>query len=92
VRIEHDTARHAQVHQQQARGCEVDQQVLAAPPHATDGASTQGFARAAQRPAQRFAQAGGLNAGAGDTAGKTQPGDLDFGQFRHAQSDWAALT
>jgi hypothetical protein len=90
--VEQDTARHAQVQQQHARGLKVDQQVLATPTHTGDRASGQVLAGAAQRPAQRLAQAGGLDTGTGDTAGKTQSGDLDFGQFRHAQSNWEALT
>ncbi len=80
---ETQAARHAQVQQQQAF-VQVEQQVLAAPPHAAHGAADQPLGRQPQRPAQRLAQAHRLDPGAGDAVGKTQACDFDFGQFRHA--------
>ncbi len=75
-------ARHAEVDQQQAL-IEVEQQIFAAPTHLQHLAPLQRRRRYAQGPAQGLAHGGGLDAGAGDAVGKAQPGDFDFGQFRH---------
>ena len=82
--VEAQAARHAQVQQQQAV-VQVDQQVLAAPAHRPHRAPDQRGGLDRQRPAQRLADAHGLDAGAGDAVGKTAAGDFDFGEFGHGE-------
>ena len=77
-----ETARHAQVQQQNA-AVHVQQQVLAAPAYLHNGLPHQHRWRHTQGPTQRFAHVQSQNACTCDPAGKTQPGDFYFWQFRH---------
>ena len=85
LRREGHAARHAQVQEQQPL-VQIEQQVLAAAPHALHGASGQLLRRAAQGPAQGLAQVGRDNARAGNAVGKTQARDFDFWQLGHGIS------
>ncbi|MCY1311173.1 hypothetical protein D9M70_614510 [compost metagenome] len=78
VNVEAQAPRHAQVQQQQP-AVQVDQQVLAAAAHFAHAAPDQRLRRHHQRPAQRLADAHGLDARAGNAVGKAAPGDFDFG-------------
>ena len=75
-------ARHAQVQQQQT-GIQVHQQVFAAPAHRLHPAPRQCSRVTAQCPAQRFPQTHGRHLRPGNTVGKTQTGDFNFGEFWH---------
>ena len=82
-------AGHAQMHQQQAT-VQVNQQVFAAPTHGQHALAVQLLRPATERPAQRFADGNGLNAGTGNAVGKAQAGDFNFGQFWHGIKDKGA--
>lgn len=84
-RREIQTARHAQVQQQQAL-IQIEQQVLAPPANRPDLLAAQGLGLNTQWPAQGFAHAQHTDARTGNPVGKAQAGDFDFGQFRHGNS------
>ena len=77
-----DASRHAQVYQQQALA-QVNQQILAAPSYGLNCLALQVNGRAAKRPPESFAQAGGSNFCACNAVCKAKAGDFNFGQFRH---------
>ena len=72
------TARHAQMHQQNAL-VELKQQILAAPAHRAHTPARQVIRVAAQRPAQGFAKPHRLHGGVFYGMGKTAPGHFYFG-------------
>jgi hypothetical protein len=75
---EAQTARHAQVHEQQAFA-QVQQQILAASAHPQHHPADQRLRLQAQRPAQGLSQGGGFNLRARNTVCKRAARDLDFG-------------
>jgi hypothetical protein len=79
------------VHQQAAL-LERQPQVLAAPAHFADMLADDRLGRAAERPAQRLADADGRDARTADALGKAQPGDFDFRQLGHRQRRRATLS
>ena len=82
VQCKVETARHAQMQQQQAM-IQVEQQIFAAPPNAMNMLAAQGLHINTQGPAQRFAQPQPLDGSPCNAVGKTSARDFNFGQFRH---------